>query len=171
MYAVKSVAGLLALFLGGAQLCAAAPAPAPQDSNVILPVVTDDIPIATLPIATFPVGTLTLPGGGGPVCTAKCYTHTTTKTVTKKTCAAPTNVMCPLYIMMTTKNVPCANPECCPRTPTVTKTKTICPTGCVIPTSTVLYTTGCLPVLTLAPQPTVVVPTVIPTGTLTRIQI
>ncbi|KAK0715191.1 hypothetical protein B0H67DRAFT_644972 [Lasiosphaeris hirsuta] len=89
-----------------------------------------------------------------------CYTATAT--VTKSSCATlkcaePTNIMCPAYIKLETRNVPCAN-SCCPttKTKTVTKACATCSTGCVIPTQTVTQTTGCGVNPTLVPLPTAV---------------
>ncbi|KAK1771537.1 hypothetical protein QBC33DRAFT_554698 [Phialemonium atrogriseum] len=116
-----SVSNLL-LGLMGAWSCAAAPAEqVRQDTALITP----------------------LP----PTCTQKalsCYTHTAFTTPECGKCTQPTDLMCPMYIKVTTTQVPCST-NCCPTTPThvVTRSCLPCPTGCVIPTETVTQTTGC----------------------------
>ncbi|KAK3339501.1 hypothetical protein B0H65DRAFT_591762, partial [Neurospora tetraspora] len=91
-----------------------------------------------------------------------CFTHTSTtnpRYCPKMVCPQPTPALaptltptptagpmaCPLYIRVTTVEVPCRN-DCCPTTPTVLVTKPCpsCVTGCVVPTETVTVTaTGC----------------------------
>ncbi|KAK4641153.1 hypothetical protein QC761_609820 [Podospora bellae-mahoneyi] len=121
-------------------------------------------------VSAIPAGTslpvLTAPGGGPAItaslpvitppskptaCSAKpsCYTHTTT--TTPKACATacpePKDpIMCPAYIKIEQKEVPCHD-DCCPKTSTQTVTARCpkCVTGCVIPTITEYVTTGCAP--------------------------
>ncbi|KAK0641317.1 hypothetical protein B0T16DRAFT_213622 [Cercophora newfieldiana] len=116
-------------------------APLDLDTNADV----DAVPSAVLTVpgggAIVPAPTAIITVPGAPVCTAaSCYTYT--KTITKRTTAVPTNVMCPLLIHITTKDVPCAD-ACCATTKTRTVTKTISGSGCVVPTETVIRTTGC----------------------------
>ncbi|KAK0620480.1 hypothetical protein B0T14DRAFT_232825 [Immersiella caudata] len=153
MYAVKS-AGLLGLLFGGAQLCSA-------QTFVTLPTA----PIVTVPtggpiVPVLPTAIITVPGG--PACTSvvngvtkgpSCYVYT--KTVTKAIGTPPTNLACPAYIAITTKNVPCAD-DCCKTTKTRTVTKTVSLSGCVVPTETVIRTTDCKATPTVTPILTLV---------------
>ena len=77
--------------------------------------------------------------------TPDCYTYTTSTTPSECRCTMAPEVMCPMYIKVTTVGVPCHN-TCCPKTPT--KTVKACPTmcnpkACTIPTETYYTTTGC----------------------------
>jgi hypothetical protein len=179
MYAIKS-AGLLGLLLGGAQLCAAAPADEGV-TFVTIPTAVITAPTGGPMVPQLPTNVITAPGT--PACTSvvngvtkapSCYVFT--KTVTKgefpplpfltftlafrraslthptATGKAPTDLACPMYIAVTTKNVPCAD-SCCKTTRTRTTTKTVNAASCIIPTETVIRTTGCKtatpPILTL----------------------
>ncbi|KAK3294472.1 uncharacterized protein B0H64DRAFT_443553 [Chaetomium fimeti] len=96
---------------------------------------------------------VTLPGELPPTCIGhKCFTATTTKTVSPTICplalcVPPTSpIACPAIIHITTTKVPCST-DCCPTTPTATVVATGdcpgCTASCVIPTSTSTVTTGC----------------------------
>ena len=147
MYTIKS-AGLLAFLLGSVQLCSAVPAvvdlngvEATNPGITWAPIVTTTAKACTSVVA-------------GVTKKPSCYTHT--QTISRKPCPTAAGLMCPAYIKITTKDVPCAN-SCCPTTKTKTVTQTGCATGCVVPTQTVIRTTGCktsatptkTPVLTL----------------------
>ncbi|KAK0744049.1 hypothetical protein B0T18DRAFT_431201 [Schizothecium vesticola] len=160
--------GLLASF----QLGAAAPAPEVDTGGSGLTVgglnPDNSIPAATLTLnpnlpsnVVWPTAGLTpFPATCG--MNPKCYTHTV-RAPPKTGCPAPTDVMCPMYIKVTSVKVPCAQvplprcTDCCPTTKTKTLTAS-CTKGCQIPTETVTVQTGC------KPTP---LPTFIPTGILT----
>ncbi|KAI8963862.1 hypothetical protein F5Y11DRAFT_346112 [Daldinia sp. FL1419] len=89
--------------------------------------------------------------------THECYTYTrTTQSSTCPTlsCAPrPTDVVCPLYISVSSVTVPCTT-DCCPTTSTSYVATGACPTcdPCPIPTEWVTYMTGCAgtPTITLS---------------------
>ncbi|KAK1836813.1 hypothetical protein QBC39DRAFT_367019 [Podospora conica] len=154
--------GLFATF----QLGAAAPAPADADISTgglvvggINPDTSNQAGTLTLnpnlpTNIVFPSGMLTpFPATCG--MNPKCYTHTV-RAPPKTGCPAPTDVMCPMYIKVTSVKVPCAT-DCCPTTKTATVTAS-CTKGCQVPTETVTVQTGCK---------ATPIPTFIPTGILT----
>ncbi|RYP44996.1 hypothetical protein DL768_008610 [Monosporascus sp. mg162] len=77
-----------------------------------------------------------------------CYTHTVTApdaSCPTLSCAPPpTDLVCPMYIKVSSTTVPCST-NCCPTTPTTTVSSGPCETcdPCHIPTEWITYTTGC----------------------------
>ncbi|RYP56196.1 hypothetical protein DL771_011983 [Monosporascus sp. 5C6A] len=77
-----------------------------------------------------------------------CHTHTVTDAAAS--CPAlscpppPTDLICPMYIKVSSTTVPCST-DCCPMTPTTTVSSGKCVTcdPCRIPTQWITYTTGC----------------------------
>lgn len=65
------------------------------------------------------------------------------KIATCSACTADSTLVCPLFIYVTTSQVPCAT-DCCPTTATA-YVDGACPTcgQCNIPTETIIETTGC----------------------------
>ncbi|KAI0406207.1 hypothetical protein F4802DRAFT_559774 [Xylaria palmicola] len=81
--------------------------------------------------------------------THECYTRTSlvpSAPCPTLSCAQrPSDLVCPLYIKVSSVTVPCAT-DCCPTTSTVYKPAGPCPTcdPCRIPTEWYTYTTGCV---------------------------
>ncbi|ETS83189.1 hypothetical protein PFICI_05065 [Pestalotiopsis fici W106-1] len=73
-----------------------------------------------------------------------CFTYTsTTRPANCPVCTADSTLVCPLFIYVTTSQVPCST-DCCPTTATA-YVDGACPTcgQCNIPTETIIETTGC----------------------------
>ncbi|ORY65005.1 uncharacterized protein BCR38DRAFT_189108 [Pseudomassariella vexata] len=83
----------------------------------------------------------------GWVTTHSCYTYTsTTQASSCPTYSRDPSAICPLYIQVSTIDVPCAT-DCCPTTGTTYVTEASCSTSVPCPVSTeyITSTTGCAP--------------------------